>query len=193
MPKDPAELGSTLRQLRISQKMTLELTAKQVGVTRSYLSQVELGKTNPSLATLKRIAGVLGASIADLFNHEHPEPVAERPAGTVRIVRNGHHKGLTFPGSQGNYKLLTADLQGKIEFILVTAEPGTSSGDDDFEHTGEECCYVLRGTMELRVGGTVYILGAGDSATFESHIPHRWINVGEEPMEVFWVITPPSF
>lgn len=192
MTNDAINLGNVLRQLRLGRKMTLEAAASRAGVTRSYLSQVERGRVSPSLATLKRIAGVLGTSLGELFNSQ-PDTPPERSDPGVRIVRKDRRKTFTFPNSQGHYELLTPDLTRKIEFILVTAEPGASSGDEDFVHQSEECAFVQRGTMELRVGHEVFVLHEGDCAYFDSSMPHRWRNVGNVTMEVLWVITPPTF
>lgn len=52
---------------------------------------------------------------------------------------------------------------------------------------------VLAGTFEIEVNGLAHTLAAGDSMTFRSSFPHKATNVGQEPGEVLWVISPPSF
>ena len=49
--------------------------------------------------------------------------------------------------------------------------------------------YVLRGRMKLRIGDEEHIVGPGDVLYLPSGIPHRYENIGEEPVE-FLCITP---
>ena len=51
-----AEISEKLRAFRKSRKMTLKDVADRAGCTGAYISQLEKGRANPSIATLKRIA-----------------------------------------------------------------------------------------------------------------------------------------
>jgi transcriptional regulator with XRE-family HTH domain len=65
---DPAvNLGSRLRQARLDSDMTLRELARQLGVSPSFVSQLENGKSQPSVATLYSLAQLLGLSIDRLF------------------------------------------------------------------------------------------------------------------------------
>lgn len=68
---DPAvHLGSRLRQARVDADMTLRELARTLGVSPSFVSQLENGKSQPSVATLYSLAQVLGVSIDRLFEAE---------------------------------------------------------------------------------------------------------------------------
>ncbi len=58
------QLGTRIRALRRARRLTLRDVAERAGVTESFLSQVERDVTSPSIATVHRIAGALGLSIA---------------------------------------------------------------------------------------------------------------------------------
>src|SRR3954451_23098059 len=78
---DPAgNLGSRLRQARIDAHMTVRELARQLGVSASHVSQLENGKSQPSVATLYSLAQFLGVSIDRLF--ENPDDVASPTADT---------------------------------------------------------------------------------------------------------------
>ncbi len=51
---------------------------------------------------------------------------------------------------------------------------GAYSGDDNNMHLGEEFVFVLEGQIELTVDEKSMILNEGDSAVYNSNIPHRW-------------------
>ena len=47
--------------------------------------------------------------------------------------------------------------------------------------------------MHVQLGADVYEVEAGDSVHYESSTPHRVANPGDEPAEVLFVISPPSY
>ncbi len=66
---DPAvNLGSRLRQARLDANMTLRELARTLGVSPSFVSQLENGKSQPSVATLYSLAQLLNVSIDRLFD-----------------------------------------------------------------------------------------------------------------------------
>lgn len=54
-------VGTNLRRLRQAKGLTQEELAHQAEIHQTYLSGVEVGKRNPSIAVLDRIAAALGA------------------------------------------------------------------------------------------------------------------------------------
>ena len=60
------------------------------------------------------------------------------------------------------------------------------------KHDAEEGGVVTRGTIELTVGKEVFILGPGDAYYFDSRIPHRFRNIGEEEVEMISTCSPPT-
>ena len=192
-------VGEKLKALRKERGLTLQKVAASAGLSKAFVGQIESGRANPSLASLKRVADALGIPLAALF--ESPdggkETAAPEPdgAGEVRVVRQDRRKMLVWPGRKTPSFLLTPDLQGRLEVLLDVLEPGDSHDDDDrcLTHGGEEFGLILEGSYECTVGGQVIVLHAGDSITYPSRLPHRGRVVGREPVRTLWVITPPSF
>jgi transcriptional regulator with XRE-family HTH domain len=67
------DVGKRIRELRTGKSLTQEVLADRTGLTPKFISEVECGKTNPSLRTLEKIAGVLKVGIPDLLSHA-PKP-----------------------------------------------------------------------------------------------------------------------
>ena len=112
----------------------------------------------------------------------------------VGVVRADRRKGLSLPGSDIHYDLLTPDLNRKLEVVYVKASPGDHSGDEPLVNPpGEKFGVVLKGELEVTVGEEVYQLGAGDTIYYPAQIPHSWRCLGDSPVELMWVMTPPSF
>lgn len=192
------ELGAKLKAIRRSKGVTLQQIADQTGLSKSFVSQIETGAANPSIASLKKITDVLGIPLAALFHAGEeaeeagtPSEVAE-PQGEVRVVRRDRRKMLVEPGKMGRMYLLTPDLQRKLEVILGEEEPGNADSEW-YSHRGEEFGLVLEGRYEVSVGDQVFVLEAGDSIYYPSHMPHKTRVLGDQPVRTIWVITPPSF
>ena len=66
-----------IRTIRQRKKLTLQALARKAGgMSYTFLSNVETGKADPSLSTLKRLASALGVSVSEL--------VKDPPATTKR-------------------------------------------------------------------------------------------------------------
>jgi transcriptional regulator with XRE-family HTH domain len=196
------DLGSKLKEVRRSKVITLQEVARETGLSKSFISQVEAGDANPSIASLKKIADVLAISLAVLFQDEEDDAEsngvkrsgnADQTGNDVRIVRSTQRKMLVYPGQKAAIYLLSPDVQRKLEVITAEFEPGHDTGLDMYSHQGEECGLVVEGTLEVTVNGEVFVLEAGDSIYFSSHYPHRLRVLGEKAVTTFWVNTPPTY
>ena len=179
------DVGERLRAIRGLRRATLKTIADRAGVSESFLSQVERGKASASIASLRRIAGALGVSVADLFEPGGPP----RP----RVLRREERPSLAF-GTLGRKLLLTPRPLQQLEVFVGELDPGGSTGAEPYAHgDSEELFVVLTGSVQLELGGDRHELGTGDSIDYRSSTPHRVTNVGEERAEVMWIISPPSY
>lgn len=67
MKDDAKKLGENLKKIRTKKNITQTELAKTLGVDKSFVSNIENGKTNPTLSTITNIAGALGVSSNDLL------------------------------------------------------------------------------------------------------------------------------
>ena len=179
------QLGPRIRALRQARNLTLRELAERAGVTESFLSQVEREVTSPSIASVQKIARGLELAIAELF-------VEDAPHG--RVVRRAHRRRITYPGLRAVDEFLTSGLDGRLQVILSTVEPGGGTGDEAYAHdSDEEVVIVLAGRLELWVAEERYVLEEGDSVTYSSRLKHRNTNIGDTTAIVLFCLTPPSF
>ena len=202
------KVGHRIREERLKRQLTLEQLAERTGLSKSFLSQAERGQTQASISSLKKIASQLGISVVQLFTtNSTPQESLGKPtvvnkdrqnavsyAEDVRVVRSDRRKRLALPGSTIRYDLLTPDLNRRMEVLYVRAAPGEHSGDEPMVNPpGEKFGLVLKGSLEFTIGEEVFHLHAGDSIYYPGHFPHSWRCEGDDPIEVIWVMTPPSF
>lgn len=180
------DLGERLRAIRTLRRATLRTIAERAGLSESFLSQVERGRANASVASLTRIAAALGVSVADLF-----EPNGSQ--GRPRVLRRETRPTLAF-GTLGRKFMLTPRPLQNLQVIVGELGAGGSTGDEPYTHgDSEELLVVLAGVVSLQLGTEVFELATGDSIDYRSSTPHRLTNAGVGSAEVMWIISPPSY
>ncbi len=182
-------LGMQIRDLRKTNRFSLQHLADKSGLSVGLLSQIERGLTSPSIRSLRQLSEALGVTPARFFHQETPPP----PAEIGRIVRRGKGRQLRLSGNGVAKWLMTPDLSGELEMLLVEIAPGGRSGNELYTHKGEECGYVISGAMQLWIEEESFLLREGDSFRFKSTTPHRFESASDGMTNVLWVITPPLY
>lgn len=167
-----ARLGRAIRAARHARGMTLAQVAARAGLSQPFLSQLELGRTRPSMRSLFRIATALGTTQQALLGKAAGTPAGEavRPddASLVEVEAGGARLLLHDPGG--------ADV---TEFVGAPQE-----FEEFFRHERTELLYVAHGTVEveLREAGVSRFstLHARDSITYPGMVDHRFRQVGPE-------------
>jgi len=87
-----------------------------------------------------------------------------------------------------------SDLSGsQLQILYERYRPGADTGQSMLSHDAEEGGIVLKGRLEITVGEQVQTLSAGDAYRFNSRLPHRFRNTGNEECVIVSACTPPSF
>src|SRR5215471_11848273 len=165
-------IGEQIRELRRVKRLTLQQMADAIGVSISYMSQIERNRAKLPIGTLRSICDVLGVHITWFFPADGSSPTQERRF----IVRAKHRRRMSFTGLGINEELLSPNLSGPLELLMSTIEPGADS--EEYTHDGSEAGVVVAGTLELWINGQYFVLEEGDSFSFNSTQPHRCRNPG---------------
>ena len=187
VPAEEMLIGEQIRALRRIKGLTLQQVADGAGISIGYLSQIERNRSKLPVGVLKRISNLLGIQMSWFFQPETLGPPEERNL----IVRAGRRRKMSFAGTGISEELLSPNLEGPLEVLLSTIEPGSDS--DFYCHDGAEAGMVLDGTLDLWIGERFFRLEQGDSFAFNSTEQHRCANSGTVPTRVVWVITPPHY
>jgi transcriptional regulator with XRE-family HTH domain len=184
-PADQAEPGTTLRALREQRALTIASLARQVGISAAAISQIEAGTVQPSVTTLRKLAAALGVPVFRFF--------LPADAAAASLVRRAERKTLGLARTGARYELLTPSLQGRLEVMEITMDPGQASAPERISHPGEECLVIIKGHGVLELGDDIIDMRTGDAATFQASLPHRLRNAGQRPLSALSAITPPAF
>jgi transcriptional regulator with XRE-family HTH domain len=157
-----ARLGRAIRGLRRDRGLTLVQVAAASGLSQPFLSQLELGRTRPSMRSLFRIAQALGTTQQTLLALAE-EPVVPFDAGGGGRARLLMHA----PGTD------------VTEFVGLCGE-----FSEFFRHDRHELLYVVRGTLEVELlehgVGSRAVLRARESMGYAGTVEHRFRQVGPE-------------
>ena len=145
---------------------------------------IEKNRNSPSLATLKKILDAFPVPLSEFFT-----------MGTKPLMKT-FYKAADLPeiGSSGfSFKQVGVNLTEKAMQILHEhIEVGADSGKEMLHHESQEGGVVIRGNLELTVAGETQILGPGDAYYFDSRIPHRFRNIGDDIVEIVSACSPPA-
>ncbi len=178
-------IGITLAKFRKEKCLTLKQLAEKVGLSAAYLSQIEHGKASPSISTLRGLAKGLSVRLVDFFEEELiNDPVVMTPSRWSKVL---------IPGWQSDTRRLVHHIGTKrMEPFFTTIPPGGKNKRAD-AHPGEEFGFVFEGVLTVIIGEESHEVGPMCSFYFSSALPHSWVNKGQEPVRMIWVVSPPSW
>jgi transcriptional regulator with XRE-family HTH domain len=186
-------IGDRLREERVKAGISQRELARRLGLSPSLISQLENGQSKPSVGTLYSIVTELGVSLDHVIRGaDAADGDGAGSASANQETPVGH------PGARAAIDLdsgvrweeLAPDDGENIDFLHVTYEVGGASTADEssIRHNGREYGYVMSGTLGIRIGFQEHELHPGDSIAFDSTIPHRLFNKGDEPVKAVWFV-----
>jgi transcriptional regulator with XRE-family HTH domain len=198
-PERRSAIGSRLRANRTMRQLTLRELARRVGVSPSLISQIETGRSQPSVGTLYAIATELEVSVDDLLFDGDDARATRTSGGGVREdngpvgtgpVQRSHNRRAIALDSGVRWERLTTKHDDEVEFLDVIYEVGgaSSAAESLTRHAGTEYGLVLSGRLGVTLVFEEHVLEAGDSISFPSTTPHRLANVGDVPVHAIWCV-----
>ena len=169
-------LGTVIRDQRLVRGLSQAELARRVEITPSALSQVERGVRNPSGDTLMRLWEVLGVPFGPPQSTEHGYRVSRRSGRDHPRLQDGLIA-----------ERLVADATTGEQWRLEMA-PGASGDRPPFAVKAPEVATVVRGVLDLHLGGRLETLHEGDALLVTDAAITGWANPGSEPTEVIWTL-----
>ncbi len=168
-------MTALLRTIRKQRGLTLEGLAERTGLTKSYLSKIERGRSTPSIATALKVAQALDVDVTQLFSERGDQDKIAVDRAADRTT------------DRQRYRALASGMLGKAMSPFVVRPSGRTARDAyplHSLHRGQEFVFVHTGTVRLEYGDETWTLTAGDSAYFDASMSHRIRAVGNGTAEV---------
>jgi transcriptional regulator with XRE-family HTH domain len=195
------DVGAELRRVRESRKLSLRAVASAVGVSASLLSQVETGKTQPSVSTLYALVNYLGISLDGLLGHNRVDssPLGLSTASdstssdgrrSDSVVQRREDNPVIEMENGVTWERLAVGDSAVADPLIVTYAPAGSSSVEGkmMRHAALEYGVILEGRLTLRIDFESYDLTPGDSFCFDAQRPHLYINEGDVPARGIWFV-----
>lgn len=181
-PQTELRVGPRLRARRLELGLTIAEVAERAGLTAGFISQLERDLTAASLSSLYRICSVLGIRVGSL--------VDDVPGG--RLIRREEQARRSLALGNAEHLLLSSGDERRFHVTESHIPPGGSAGDEPYTLPADvELVYVLRGSLELRVGDETHLLEEGDTLSYSPRDPHTWRNPSEtDEAVVLWTALP---
>ena len=176
------EVAPRLRGLRDAMDMTVEELAEQVGASPEDVRNYESGEHEIPVSFLFNVAQAFQIDLTVLMSGK------EAHLHTASLVKSG--KGMSVERRKDyDYKSLAYRFVGRRMEPFIVTVPSKEKEELKFnEHPGQEFIYVIKGTLEITLDSTVYVMEPGDSLYFTSRTPHALRGLGGRPAEFLDVI-----
>lgn len=175
------EVGKRLKEVRKSKEMTLKEVAQASGMSPTHISEIERGKTSPTVGALRKIATALGKDTAYF--------VEDEPLPRVSVVKKEARETVFLKGQGDAFvtgKLLTTGIPaGRIKLVLVEENEGGSM--EPHSHEGEEALLVMSGKARVKVGDDEFVVEPGDCLHYSAKKEHCATFTGSGRNKALWV------
>lgn len=163
------ELGRRIKKTRERKHLTLKAVESASGISATHVSEIERGKTSPTVGVLVRIADALETDPAYFLEEEE--------LGLVSLVTAEDRVRESLPDAAGSIERLTTSIPGgRLQACYLTLAPGAGHRREPHGHGGEEAALVTAGRVRFVVGGHSVELGAGDAIHLDASAPHAYEN-----------------
>jgi excisionase family DNA binding protein len=172
-----ASTGTRFKAIRLKAGLSQFEAAQLIGISRSFLSTVELGQSGISVKTLARMAEVYGVTMSGFATANEP---------WSKVVRANKRPKTVLAGGVTWYEL--ASLGHELEPTILEVPPGQDNGGV-VTRVGENFIYVLTGELTFRHVNPPdeVVLAPGDAILVEPGTAHTWCNEGKTKMTCIWV------
>ncbi len=174
-------LGKKIRRMRQVRGLTAVALAKYARVTPGFISQLEYSQTVPSLHTLERVAAALDVSLMYFLLEDSRQP---------QVMRQ-RQRQLLQAGEDGSRLWLLSPLPPQhLELALLELPRGAVSWSTVRAHEGQQCHWVLQGTVRADYADQTYHLDEGDSILWDATTPYRLESIGDTEARIVITMAP---
>jgi len=179
------QLSRRIQERRKQMGLSLRELATRAGVSASFLSQVERGRSNPSLKTLQAIAKTLDVPIFYLLVEDGSEK--------HHLVRRGEGQRSGFATPNVNLEVFSPGPEARRRMLAFVGrfQPGYSEETVPSRRPTEECIIVLKGRLKIELESGSCVLNEGDSITFDGMDIRRLTALGDQETAYLSFSTPP--
>ena len=179
-PIGPEELGRRIRKARLEKQFTLKQVEEASGLSATHLSEIERGRTSPTIGALIRIARSLKRAPSYFIESE------ERPEIDAVPARSGD----PIPAATGVTAFaLSRGIPGHRLFpYRLALDPGAVLDLEPQPIPADVLYHVVDGVVAVTIGDLSWTLEAGDFVHGTLDVPNRIVAAARGPAVVLAVL-----
>lgn len=164
-------IGANLAEIRKKRGLSLDKVAEMSGVSKAMIGQIERGESNPTVATLWKIALGLRVSFSEFITEKRQPVELVRYAELPPVIDEA--------GGMKVYLLFPYRPTQPFEAFIVTLATGCRHASDPHEPGAEEYIFLMAGTLDVVIGPETYRLQVGDAIRYRADQPHAYLNAAD--------------
>lgn len=181
-----AQVGDRLKAARQKLGLSLRALGELTGFSASFLSQVELGQTTPSLGSLQKISDALQVSLTSLLANTE-----DGSEGHAPVLRKMSRAAVRSEWSKATMaSLIPAGFDEQLDAVLLELDATGRSGSTHYAAGRRILAYCIQGAAMVVVaeGAEPVELAAGDSVALDGPVSMSWENLGDVPAQILVVV-----
>lgn len=169
-------VSRNLKRIRKARDMSLDDVAKQTGISKSMLGQIERGVSIPTVETLGKLVSGLRISFNSLITAAKNDVVIvnKDELAPSYISENADYRAYEyFPYEEDRtFEIYMMNLEAYASYL------SESHGDNTYEYLT-----VFSGCLTVKVDGKPYEIAEGNSIRFPTNCKHEYINLTDETVK----------
>jgi transcriptional regulator with XRE-family HTH domain len=180
LKREPAtDIGGRLKEERIRLGMSQKELADKLGLTPSFLSQLENNQVSPSLGTFMQLCRALGINPGQFLE-------TEKRSDAQWLLRRDDLFSRP-PARVGRAQVYDVVSGRRLSACIVALPRGASLDRHFFYHKDDELIVVLEGSLSVVIDGREEHVGPGDTIYLKESFPSQWKNEGGDEAKVLTV------
>jgi XRE family transcriptional regulator, regulator of sulfur utilization len=171
--KQPGDtVAQNLQNLRETRNLSLDKLAEMTGVSKSMLRQIEIGQSNPTIATIWKIANGLRIPFTALLKQQ-----------TQAVALGAFKERAPIPSEVDGYRihpLISFNPERAFETYYLEIEPGVLFEAEPHQGHAEEHVFVMQGQITVSVAGEAFLVGKEHFISFQADCVHGYQNFGTD-------------
>lgn len=165
---DFSALGKNLKDIRTQMGLALGAVSELTGVSKTMLSQIERGKSVPTLSVIWKIANGLKIRIDALIKDNSTRYIVNNISNIVPLK--------TDKADVLIYNILPFSPANGFEVFYGVFMAGCHYISNGHLNLDFEYCFLTYGAIQIIVDGVVHHLKQGDYFSFNAKKEHHYIN-----------------
>lgn len=177
----PPPIGRNITNIRKQKSISMDELSKRSGVSKSMLSQIEQGKTNPTVITVWKIARSLDIPVSELIENNGDFP--------IEVIRKDDAPVIYSDDRSVKFRINSpVHMTDNLELYHITFKPRGKNISSPHFPEAEEFFTVISGRFKITSGNYSIIVNEGDTARYRADQEHTIENITDLPAEAYLVV-----